>query len=116
MSNLWLIESDITHIVDELCSEDHRKEGDRLFLEFCEYDEAFEGRTDGPAGHEREFFFTLVARVKCLYITRLHCRTISDVVDELLLVVEDDDLIASCEIIEQGKYIIVLAFDPRIVR
>ena len=52
MDYLRLVESDIAHIIDELCSESHRGYMRGLFSKFCEYNEAFEGCADRPARHE----------------------------------------------------------------
>ena len=116
MEHLGLIESDIAHVIDELCSENHRKDVRGLFSEFCEYDESFECGSDRPTGHEREFFSGFVTGFESFDVTWLHGRAISDMIDVLHLIVEHDDLVPCSEVIEESEYIIVFTFDPWIVR
>jgi hypothetical protein len=52
MNHLRLVEGDIAHVIDELCSEDHREDIRGLFGEFCEYDKSFESGPNRPTCHE----------------------------------------------------------------
>ena len=74
------------------------------FHELSEYDHALESRTDGPAGHEGEFFFGVIASFECLHVSWLHSGSILHFIDVFFLEVVDDDLITILELIEEREY------------
>lgn len=45
-------------------------------------------------------------------MTRLHDKLVFDDIDKLLLLEVDDYLITICELIEEGKYIVIVSFCP----
>ena len=85
-----------------------------LFLELCKYNKPIESRSDGPAGHERDFLLPITS-LQDFHISWLYYLFLTDNVGEFLLVVIDNNLVPKSKFVKEGENAVVFSFYPGII-